>query len=108
MVILDNCEYVREYYGVPAEIGRRVIVDGEPGIIAEDLGNYIGVLFDKDEPNHILPCHPTWKVEYGEMGTVRKMTRSQKRYRRYLQVADCFENFKEFLRHEQRALKGDE
>ena len=43
-----NYEYVKNYYGVPAEYGRIVIVAGERGVIVEDRGNYIGVLFDKD------------------------------------------------------------
>lgn len=92
-----NCEYVRDHYGVPACIGRRVIVNGKPGIIAEDRGHYIGVLFDSDKPNVILPAHPTWKVKYLGLGKVRKMTRSQKRYQSYLRVADCYNNFAEFL-----------
>jgi hypothetical protein len=42
-------EYVCRTYGVPAEIGRRVIVYGKPGIIAEDRGHYIGVNFDCED-----------------------------------------------------------
>lgn len=45
-----NCEYVRAHYNVPAEIGRRVVVDGKPGIITSDRGHYIGVNFDADKP----------------------------------------------------------
>ncbi len=90
--------YVRRHYEVPAEIGRRVIVNGEPGVIAADRGAYIGVLFDKDKPNQILPCHPTWKVEYQGIGKVRQMSRSQKRYRRFLEYGDCFDIFIDFCR----------
>jgi len=92
-----NCEYVREHYGVPASIGMRVTVNGKPGIIAEDMGHHIGVNFDSDKPGHISPAHPTWKVEYGEMGTIRKMTRSQARYRRYLSMDGFFDSFRDFL-----------
>ncbi len=95
-------EYAKTYYNVPADIGRRVIVNGKPGIIAEDRGNYIGVNFDSDKPNIIQNCHPTWKVEYKEMGQIRKMTRSQRRYVEYLKVADCFESFKQFLLYTQK------
>lgn len=77
-------EFIKKTYGVPAEIGRRVIVDGDPGVIAEDRGSYIGVLFDNQKPNCILNCHPTWEVEYQGIGEVRKMSRSQKRYQEYL------------------------
>jgi len=79
-----SCEYVRRYYGVPACIGRRVTVYGQPGIIAEDRGHYIGVNFDKDAPGVIRNAHPTDHVEYLGMGNVRKMTRSQRRYQEYL------------------------
>lgn len=85
-----NCKYVKEHYGVPADIGRRVIFKGKPGIIAADRGNYIGVNFDEDKPGVISNVHPTDDVEYGEMGKIRKMTRSQKRYRDYIKSeADC-------------------
>lgn len=93
-----TCEYVRKCYGVPACIGRRVTVNGKPGIIAADHGHYIGVNFDSDKPNMIMDAHPTWKVVYGEMGKVRPMTRSQKRYEEYLIFADLYENFRAFLR----------
>lgn len=81
-------EHIIKTYGVPACIGRRVVVDGEAGIIAEDRGSYIGVLFDNQKPNCILNCHPTWEVEYQGLGEVRKMTRSQKRYQEYLNQRD--------------------
>jgi hypothetical protein len=93
-----NCQYVRDYYGVPAEIGRRVIVSGKPGIIAADRGHYIGVNFDTDKPGSILNAHPTSGVEYLGMGQVRPMTRSQRRYQEYLNVADCYDDFGHFLR----------
>ena len=93
-----NCEYVQEHYGVPACIGRRVIVNGKPGIIAEDRGHHIGVNFDSDKPGEVVPAHPTWKVEYGEMGKVRKMTRSQQRYQRFLEFGDGFDSFLDFCR----------
>lgn len=93
-----NCEYVQAYYGVPAAIGRRVVVSGNPGIIAEDRGHYIGVNFDSDKPGVILNCHPTSEVEYGEMGTIRSMTASQRRYRRFLEYGDGFDSFLDYCR----------
>ncbi len=93
-----SCEYVREYYGVPACIGRLVKVDGKPGIIAEDRGNYIGVNFDEDKPGSISNAHPTWKVEYGDMGKIRKMTKAQKRYQRFLEFGDSFDDFMHYCR----------
>jgi len=95
------CKYVRDYYGVPAEIGRRVIVNGKPGVIAEDGGHYIGVLFDEDAPGTVYPCHPTWRVEYQGMGPVRQLParkrRAKERYQRYREYGDGFDNFRQFL-----------
>jgi hypothetical protein len=91
-----SCEYVRKYYNVPAVIGRRIEFDGKAGIIAEDRGNYIGVNFDKDKPSAILNLHPTYKVKYLGMGKIRKMTRSQQRYKDYIRSdVDC--SFAEWL-----------
>ena len=58
------CEYVKKHYGVTAQLGMRVIVNGRPGVIAKDCGQYIGVVFDGDTPDVISRCHPTWRVEY--------------------------------------------
>lgn len=82
-----NCDYVKDQYGVPAVIGRRVVVYGRAGIIAADRGHYIGVNFDDDKPGVIHNAHPTDQVEYQGMGEVRKMTRAQRRYRDYLDSA---------------------
>jgi len=89
-------EYVNSYYGVPACVGRRVTVNGKPGIIAEDRGSYIGINFDDDNPGGIKNAHPTWKVEYGELGFVRKPTRSQARYQKYLE-SEYPDSFAEFI-----------
>ncbi|MET3119751.1 hypothetical protein AAKU64_003997 [Undibacterium sp. GrIS 1.8] len=93
-----SCEYVRDYYAVPAVIGRRVIVGGKAGVIAEDRGHYIGVNFDSDKPGVVHNCHPTGEVEYGEIGVVRKITASQQRYRRFLEYGDGFDSFVGFCR----------
>lgn len=88
-----SCEYIREYYGVPAEVGRRAVVNGSPGIIEKDLGHYIGVNFDASKPGAISSCHPAWKVEYLALGKPRAMTKSQQRYRRFLEYGECFDSF---------------
>ncbi|MFJ3153557.1 hypothetical protein ACIPIX_05370 [Pseudomonas protegens] len=62
-----SCDYVRHHYGVPAEIGRRVIANGEPGVIMADRGHYIGVILDNDPKRRIRNYHPTWEMQYGEM-----------------------------------------
>jgi hypothetical protein len=98
-----SCEYVRQYYGVPAEIGRRVMVSGKPGVITADRGQYIGVTFDADKPYVVHNAHPTSEVEYLEMGRPRRLTRSQQRYSDYLDVADLYENFAHYLRTHRRS-----
>lgn len=62
-----NCAYVREHYKVPAQVGRRVIANGEPGVILADRGQYIGVVLDNDPKKRIRNYHPTWEMQYGEM-----------------------------------------
>ena len=63
----NNCAYVRQHYQVPAEVGRRVIAYGKPGIILADRGHYIGVVLDDDPKKRISNYHPTHEVQYGEM-----------------------------------------
>lgn len=99
----EDCGYVRKYYGVPARVGMLVVVGGKPGIIAADRGHYIGVNFDHHKPGHICNVHPTDDVQYGEMGKIRQMTRSQRRYAEYLNVAECFESFRSYLAYIKRA-----
>lgn len=93
-----SCEYVKQFYGVPAEIGRRIVFRGRPGIIAEDRGHYIGVNFDNDKPGEIYNVHPTDEVEYQGTGIIRKPSKSQQRYRRYLEYGDCFDSFLDYCR----------
>ena len=90
-------EYVCDFYGVPACKGRAVVVNGQPGVIVEDRGNYIGVNLDEHKPGVIVNCHPTWKVEYGEMREIRKPTRSQQRYQDFLRL-DLGITFGEYLK----------
>lgn len=93
-----NCEYVRQAYGVPACIGRRITFCGRPGFITKDMGAYIGVTFDDESVTNFWPLHPKEKgLEYGDMGKPRKLTRSQKRYQEF-KDADWFDGtFAEWL-----------
>jgi hypothetical protein len=93
-----NCEYVKNYYKVPAEIGRRVMVDGRRGIIAADRGHYLGVNFDSAKPGVIANVHPTSNVEYLEMGEIRKPSRGAARAARYHEYGDGFRSFIDFCR----------
>lgn len=98
---MSDFEYVRQYYGVPAEIGRAVVAYGKPGVIAEDKGQYIGILLDCDKPGDIGQYHPTDGIEYlPDIKPVRQQTvrkaRSKARYQRYLEYCDCFDSFLDF------------
>jgi len=90
-------KYVQDTYGVPAEYGRLVSMKGRTGIIIKDCGQHIGVNFDDTKPGHVSHCHPTWEMTYLGMSKPRKMTRGQKRYRDYLEVAECYENFAQYI-----------
>lgn len=93
---MGNCEYVCNFYGVPACIGRRVIAYGKPGVIAEDRGNYIGIQLDCDKPGMVNNYHPVDGIEYlNVFGKVRRGTRSQERYREFLhsEYPDSFADF---------------
>lgn len=92
-----GCEYVREYYGVPACIGRQIEYNGRKGIISEDRGNYIGVTFDDQKPGTVSNFHPTTEgLTYHGMGKFRQMTRGQRRYQDYLR-SECTESFGEWI-----------
>ncbi len=91
--MMSQFDYIKQHYAVPAEIGRLVKVNGRSGVIVKDCGHHLGVNFDDDKPGVIRHCHPTWEVEYGEIGSIRKQTKSQACYQRYLEYGDRFENF---------------
>lgn len=58
-------EYVRRYYGVPAQRGMRVTCDGKPGTITCGDGAHILVRPDGDYPaSRRWICHPTWRMTY--------------------------------------------
>ena len=100
---MNDFDYVREYYGVPACIGRRVIAYGKPGIVAEDRGNYIGILLDSDKPGNVNNYHPCDGIKYlPEIGKVRQPGRSQARYQRFLEYSDGFNTFLDFCRWDSR------
>ena len=103
---MKNFEYIRDYYGVPAEMGRIVKFNGGLlGTIVEDRGFYIGVNFANDKPHIIRNLHPTWDIEYLGIGKIRKASKYQARYARYLKVSECFNSFIEFCRHDQRTFQ---
>jgi len=94
-------DYIRQYYSVPAEIGRDVTVSGRKGTITSDKGAYIGVTFHDDKKLNSLPCHPTSEVVYLDSFTElknlqTKNSRSKARYDKYLE-SEYPGTFAEFL-----------
>lgn len=57
-------DYIHRTYQVPAEVGRRVIANGQPGTIVGARDAYIIVNLDKDEPHVAGAWHPTWEMRY--------------------------------------------
>ncbi len=90
---------INKHYKVTAEYGKEISFDGRLGVIVKDMGNYIGVNFYDAKNTSILPLHPTHQVEYLGKGKIRPLTRSQKRYQEYCEVADCFDSFMQFLKY---------
>lgn len=100
--------YIKTIYRVPAEYGRRIRFQGkEEGIIVNADGQYIEVLMDKSKPGHTVRLHPTWEVEYLDMGEPRKPSRSTQRYRDYIH-SEMNMSFIDWLRYKQRRkeIKG--
>lgn len=53
-------DYVRERYKVPAEVGRRILYKGKPGVIVGVRGPYIRVRLDGE--TYVGNYHPTWEM----------------------------------------------
>jgi hypothetical protein len=94
---MNTDSYVKTHYGVPDDVGRMVHFKDRTGVIYETGGNYVNVNFDDQKPGVISYIHPTDSgLTYGFMGTIRKRTRSQQRYRMFIE-SDCCMTFKEWL-----------
>jgi hypothetical protein len=61
----DCYDYVRNYYGVPAFIGKRVKVNGREGVLARRASGdqYVYITFD-GERGAKGPYHPEDGIEY--------------------------------------------
>jgi hypothetical protein len=56
-----SLSYIREYYGVPAEVGCRVVVDSHVGVI---VGASDARLLVELADGRTIIAHPTWRVWY--------------------------------------------
>ena len=92
-------EYAKKYYGVPADLNRLVTYRGRLGIIAKDGGSYVAVNFEDEKAGSWSNIHPKDPdlVYLEDFGTVRKMTRSQLRYREW-ERSDSGLDFGEWLK----------
>lgn len=101
-------QYIKDYYGVPAEMHREVIVSGKRGVITSDKGNYIGVTFYDRKDKSPLPCHPTSEVEYLDSFNpnppVNKNQKAKDRYDEFLS-ADWFSgSFGDWLKQKRNTI----
>lgn len=54
--------YVRDYYGVSAKRGMRVVADGRSGTIVGFNGQYLRIRLDGGK--RAGNWHPTWHIDY--------------------------------------------
>jgi hypothetical protein len=92
----DPLEYVRNYYKVPAVVGRVVMVKDRRGVITGASGPHVKVWLDGDKTD--FPYHPSDLTYTGEVGSPPKLTRSQRNYRAWLH-AETSESFIEFMQN---------
>jgi len=104
--IVCNCEYVRNYYGVPARIGLLVVYNDKKGQIYKDGGAYISVNFDSDKAGVCKNIHPIDPnlVYTDKVLPLRKMTHSQKHYQDWLNFDDGL-SFAEYMDMDKDTLK---
>lgn len=123
-------DYIRKYYGVPAEKGRQVTCYGKRGVIVGADGHYLRVVIEDDASEEERRYHPTDKVVYGEIVaapalrewkclapwrdeweweawfTVTASTRSKARYKAYLELSDvCDMIGKDMIRIRVKAIQ---
>jgi hypothetical protein len=97
--MIQPFSYITSHYGVPACIGRRVTVYGNPATIVQDCGHYIGINYDSSKPSHVVNAHPVDGVVYiDEVVKPRKPSRSAARYSRFNEYGEGFNDFLSFCR----------
>lgn len=91
-----SLSYIRNYYKVPAEVGRRVVAYGKPGIIMGAINAYIGVVLDDDPTRRQRPHHPEDGIVYGDMADKLPKPPRRSNYDKF-QSDDCGLYFHEWL-----------
>ena len=62
--MIENMEYIRKKYKVPAKYGMKVIAQGRNGIIVGAKNGYLRIRIEGEK--NILSFHPTWEMKYLE------------------------------------------
>jgi hypothetical protein len=62
---MDDMEYIREQYNVPAKQGMEVVAQGRDGMIVGARGGYLRINIEGEK--NVLSFHPTWEMEYPEV-----------------------------------------
>ena len=97
-------EYIKDHYEVPyfLDLGIKIKYKDKDGSIVKDAGNYIGINLNEDKPNVVCNVHPLDEnlIYFDIKVPKRKLSKGQERYQRYLEVAECFKDFKHFLKWE--------
>lgn len=95
-------EYVNQYYGVNACVGRRVLAYGKPGTIVKDFGHHIGIILDDEPLSEPGRYHPIDGITYGEVVDYAppklssRKQRAKQNYRDFID-ADYGHDFHEWL-----------
>jgi hypothetical protein len=93
----DPLQYVRDYYKVPAYVGRVVYAGGKRGVVVGASGPHLKV--NLDGARHPGVYHPTDSMRWTEeTAPLPKRTRSQRNYDAYLH-SETTESFIEFMRN---------
>lgn len=59
---MKSIDYIRQHYGVPAEIGGKIKFEGTPGVITGTTDHYLVAQLDGED--YPATLHPTWHVTY--------------------------------------------
>lgn len=98
---MDSQEYIKNRYGVPADINREILFEDRKGKIVGFVDSYIKAVFYDDKKQRELPLHPTSNVVYLETFNTNqikvKNPRSRERYSHYLSL-DLDMSFLQYLK----------
>lgn len=93
----DPLQYVRDYYHVPAYVGRVVYAGRKRGIVVGASGPHVKIHIDGER--HAGVYHPTDGLQWTEESApLPKLSRSQRNYDCYLN-SESNESFIEWLRN---------